>query len=116
MKRRNLSITLQSARQLFADNVAAILVFLAVSAAMAITFLNPDSTATEEFATVTFVHNTPDKYSAIDHVLFAKLSDGRTINMTLPQGWVPPMAGKQIRVKRIRKLFFGDRFVLLAAH
>ena len=86
MKRRNLSITLQSARQLIADNVVAILVLLAVGAAMVITFLNPDSTATEEVTTVTFVHNTPDKYSAIDHVLFAKLSDGRTIYMTLPHG------------------------------
>ena len=53
------------------------------------------------------------KYSAADGYLLARLEDGEAIQLSLPQGWIPPASGKHIRVKRITRLFFGERFVLL---
>jgi hypothetical protein len=75
--------------------------------------LNSDEAETVETAIVVLNFTTPDKHLPTDMSLLARLADGKTVQINLPPGWIPPMAGKQIRVKRITLLFFGERFVLL---
>jgi hypothetical protein len=109
----NKRITDQLARDWLRGNAPAFLIgFLAVTG-FTVFALNTDATETEELATAVLSFNTPDKYSPTDTTLIARLADGKTIQVNLPPGWIPPMAGKQIRVKRITRLFFGERFVLL---
>ena len=86
---------------------------LSIAVPVMIIFLNTDTSETVVDATVLFSVNAPDRRSATDSHLIAKLQDGKTIEIYLPQSWAPPPSGKTIRVKRIRKLFFGERFVLL---
>ena len=81
--------------------------------ALVLSPLNTDASSTVENAVVSFSITTATKYSATDSYLIAKLEDGKTIQLYLPAGWIPLTTGKQIRVKRITRLFFGERFVLL---
>ncbi len=113
MKTLNKRITQYLARDWVKDNALAAITGILIIGTLVIFALNSDTTATVETATVVFSVSAPDKYSAADGYLLARLEDGKAIQLSLPQGWIQPAPGKHIRVKRITRLFFGERFVLL---
>jgi hypothetical protein len=95
------------------QNFAAVLTALFIISSITIFFANSDVSSTVETVTVKFAFNNPDKYSSTDSYVIAQMSDGKTIYVYLPPSWVPPKAGSQVSVRRIKRLFFGERFVLL---
>jgi hypothetical protein len=113
MPSRNRLITIRLVWQWLNDNFAAGLTLLAAAGGICFLAINTDFKVTVEEATALYSVNDPNKFQSTDMQLFAKVKDGRTINISLPQGWVPPASGEKIRVKRITKLFFGERFVLV---
>ena len=113
MSKFNRLITLNLILQWLRANAAAVGWLLLIGVPISVHFLNADTSETIVDAIVLFSVNAPDRRSATDNHLLAKLQDGKTIEMYLPQGWAPPPTGKTIRVKRIQRLFFGERFVLL---
>jgi hypothetical protein len=94
-------------------HVPALLMGLTVILVLSAFMLNSDTTFTEETATVLWSFNSPGRYSATDAGVIAELQDGKTVELGMPGAIAPPAIGKQIRVKRIRRLFFGERFVWL---
>jgi hypothetical protein len=109
----NKRITRHLASIWIGQNLVAVLFAFLMIAPIIIFFANADVSNTVETAIVKFAVNTPDKYSSTDYYVMAILPDGKTIYVNLPPTWVPPPPGKTIRVKRITRLFFGERFVLL---
>jgi hypothetical protein len=113
MEYLNKRLSRHFARGWLLDNALAGLIGVAIICTLLFFTLNTDLSSTVEVATVSFSVTAPDKYSSADAYVIARLSDGKTIQLYLPPGWIPPSAGNQIRVKRITRLFFGERFVLL---
>jgi hypothetical protein len=109
----NKRITKHLASAWIRQNFATILFAFLMITPIIIFLTNADLSSTVETAIVKSAVNTPDKYSSTDYYVVALLADGKTIYVYLPQTWVPPSPGKTIRVKRITRLFFGERFVLL---
>jgi hypothetical protein len=109
----NTLITLKLSLQWFRDHIQAMSILLLLGSIFVVHTLNSDTAVEITEATVLFSMNMTNKHSATDSHLVVRLQDGRTTNIYLPPTWVPPARGKTIRVKRITRLFFGERFVLL---
>jgi hypothetical protein len=45
-------------------------------------------------------------------IAFVELDNGRTVNVALPSGQLPPHDGESISMTRYFKRFFGDGFVM----
>jgi hypothetical protein len=113
MSKTNKAITKLLAISWLKDNMLAGFIGVLIVGILTIFAFNTDLSASIEEAVVAFSINTPDKYSPTDTYVIARLLDGKTIPVYLPSGWIPPTAGQRVSVKRTRRLFFGERFVLL---
>lgn len=109
----NRTITKFLAIDCIKSHAPAVVTGLVVTLVLSAFMLNSDTTFTEETATVLWSFNSPGRYSATDAGVMAELQDGKSISFGVPGDIAPPAIGKQIRVKRIRRLFFGERFVWL---
>jgi hypothetical protein len=113
LSKTNRAITKLLAIDWLSQHAAAVMLGGAAFGIVAVFLVNADGAFREETALVDFTFHTPTKYSAAHYVMMAELQDGRVVALAMPNGLVPPAPGKQIRVRRITLLFFGERFVWL---
>jgi hypothetical protein len=113
VSRTNKAITKFLVADWFEQHISAVIVGLLAVVGAGIFLLNYDGSVQDEIAIVDWSFHVPTRYSATRYVIIAEIADGKTIELGLPAGVLPPPTGKQIRVRRITKLFFGERFVWL---
>jgi hypothetical protein len=93
-------------------NVVPTLALIALLGAISIYYLNTAGTSTFETGTVIRSMNEPGKYLATDTILFVALRDGRVVNIHLAPNTMPPASGTTIKVRRVKRIWFGEYFMI----
>jgi hypothetical protein len=97
------------------DSVPTAIFTLLFVAVVLIFYVNASGPSTIESGIVIRAMSTPDKYQAFDTVVFVEMADKRVVPVNLANGIPPPPPGEMIKVRRVKRILFGEHFMLAGA-